>query len=67
MGVYNVLEVNWHITTVLTAEIRRIKKEKKKGTILVKEERENVQALQERVLMTEMERKSWRRTILHLK
>lgn len=41
------------IVNTLIAEIRRIKREKKKGTTSVKEERENVQLLQERALMTE--------------
>ena len=55
------------IINTLTAEIRRIKREKKKGTTSVKEERENVQLLQERALMTEKGRTRSRRTILHLK
>lgn len=63
---FTFLEVN-DIINILIAEIRRIKREKKKGTTSVKEERENVQPLQERVVMTEMGRKRWRRTILHLK
>lgn len=55
------------IINTLIAEIRRIKREKKKGTTSVKEERENAQLLQERALMTEKGRTRWRRTILHLK
>lgn len=54
------------MSNILIAEIRKIKREKKKGTTSVKEKRGNsVQPLQGRVLMIEMGRKSWRRTILH--
>lgn len=49
------------------AEIRRIKRGKKKRTTSVKEERESVQLLQGRALMIEKGRTRWRRTILHLK
>jgi hypothetical protein len=52
---------------ILTAEIRKIKREKKKGTTSMKEERESVQPLQGRVLMTEKGRRSRRKTILQLK